>query len=486
MIRIPHLLVAVLLSMMMTATPARATDTAPDIAPGPVDLMRADLDTLAKTDGLSGVVLIAKNGTPIFDQAYGFANLADHIPNRIDTKFNMASMGKMITAVAIMQLVESGKVSLNDKVGKHLPGFPNQAVREQVTIEQLLTHRSGMGNFWEVLADKAKERFVTVSDYIPLIADQPLASAPGARFAYSNNGYIILGLIIEAASGQSYFDYVRQHIYMPAGMTDTDAYELDQPVPNLAIGYTRDAVRPGRISSNIFVNAFKGGPAGGSFTTARDLLRFSTALLDHKLLNKMTTELMTSGKVDYGDRRYGYGFIEEIANGHRVIGHGGGHIGIADELMIFPDLGYVAVILTNGDVDNFWDVRALVKRDLVGASADTESLAYTKALVETARSSGYEAAAKRLASDPAHPALRSGVLEQAGYKLLWQSQVDAAIGVFRLYITASPDDAYAFLGLGTANARAGNKAEAIRAWRRYLALEPDDAEIKTKLAALIR
>ena len=473
-------LLALKLFLLVVLVPSRAADVNASF----VAQARAHFDRLAESDGLSGVVLIAYDGKPVLEQAFGYANLADHVPNRLDTRFNMASMGKMFTAVAILQLVEAGKLSLKAHVGRYLPDYPNEAVREQVTIEQLLTHTSGMGNFWDQLADKAKEHYAAVADYVPLFASQPLQFSPGKGFAYSNNGYTVLGLVIEAVSGQTYFDYVRDKIYRPCGMVDTDAFELDDPVARMATGYARSEKRPGRIVSNLYVDTYKGGPAGGSYTTAEDLLRFANALTSHKLLTSEDTERLTRGKVDYGSRRYAYGFTEETANGHRIIGHGGGNVGIADELMIFADLDYTVVVLTNGDVENFWDVQDFVKRGLAGPTPESDSFAFTQSLLDAAENSGYEAGARKLDEHHDHPAVRGGLMEQIGYKLLWQHKEAQAEAVFRLYAAARPSDAYAWLGLGAARERTGDTRGAIEAYTKYLGLEPDDAGVVSKLQRL--
>jgi CubicO group peptidase (beta-lactamase class C family) len=270
----------VLLLALLSATLSSVSGQSPDSPPQRIArATRSHLNSLARNEDFSGVVLIAKDGNPILQAAYGYANLADHIPNHIDTRFNMASMGKMFTAVAVMQLVQQGKIALTEEVGRYLPDFPNEAVRTQVTVEQLLTHTSGMGNFWEQLDEKAKDHYRSVSDYIPLFAHEKLLFEPGKGFAYSNNGFTVLGLIIEAVSGKSYFDYVKENIYLPCGMADTDAFALDEPVSRMAIGYSRSQDRPGQLVSNLFVTTFKGGPAGGSYTTAPDLLRFADALV---------------------------------------------------------------------------------------------------------------------------------------------------------------------------------------------------------------
>lgn len=246
------------------------------------------LDERVKADEFSGVVLVAKDGKPIFRQAYGFADLGLQVPNRVDTKFNLGSINKMFTRLSIEQLAEQGKLSLDDTVGKHLPDYPNADVREKVTIRQLIDHRSGMGDiFTEKFRGMAKERIRTVADALTLFVDDPLLFAPGMDQKYSNAGYVVLGAIVEKVSGENYYEYVREHIYKPAGMKDTDSYELDVPVPNRAVGYTRNSPNGpapgGGRRNNLFATFFKGTPAGGGYSTVDDLLAFDGALRSGKL-----------------------------------------------------------------------------------------------------------------------------------------------------------------------------------------------------------
>lgn len=145
----------------------------------------------------------------------------------------------MFTAVAIAQLAEGGKLSFSDTVGKLLPDYPNRVVAEKVTVHHLLTHTSGMGSYFNDKFFANLNNMKTVADYLPLFASDPLAFEPGTKWQYSNAGFTVLGLIIEKLSGQSYYDYVKQHIFKPAGMVNTDSYERDKDVPNLAIGYTK-------------------------------------------------------------------------------------------------------------------------------------------------------------------------------------------------------------------------------------------------------
>ncbi|MDQ3258061.1 MAG: SgcJ/EcaC family oxidoreductase, partial [Acidobacteriota bacterium] len=268
--------------------------------------------------------------------------------------FNIGSLNKMFTAVAIAQLAERGKLSFTDTVGKFLPDYPNQAVAEKVTIHQLLTHTSGMGNYQNETYSANLNKMKTVADLLPLFANDPLAFEPGTKWQYSNAGYALLGLIIEKVSGQNYFDYVKEQILRPAGMVNTDSYERDKAVPNRAVGYTRmndngraDPSLPRREN----MRPAKGSPAGGGYSTVEDLLRFSLALRGHKLLSQKYTEIVMTGQVEVGGPvgKYAYGFSDKVFNGRHIVGHNGGGPGIGANFDMFPELGYTAVILTNYD-----------------------------------------------------------------------------------------------------------------------------------------
>lgn len=343
---------------------ATATSNAPPVAPpappkvsSEAELVKesaAFLATVAAEDKFSGSVLIARNGKPVFTKAYGLADKQANAANRADTKFNLGSMNKMFTAVAIAQLAEAGKLAFDDKVGKHLPDYPNKEVRDKVTIHHLLTHTGGLGSYWNRKFDERRASIRTVNDYVALFADDALLFEPGARFEYSNAGFIVLGAIIEKVSGKSYFDYVREKIYKPAGMTNSDCYESTEKTPNLAMGYTKNGEAGSGAAArqeNSGSRPNRGGPAGGGYSTAEDLLKFANALVANKLVSARYTELLTTGKVAMGrgEARYAYGFGDMRVGGKRAFGHTGGAPGIASSLAIFPENGYVVIVMTNYD-----------------------------------------------------------------------------------------------------------------------------------------
>jgi CubicO group peptidase (beta-lactamase class C family) len=246
------------------------------------------MDKLAAEDKFSGAVLLAKDGKPIFEKAYGMASKGYGVANRTDTKFNLGSIDKVFTKVAIGQLVQQGKIaSVDDKLIKYLPDYPNKEAAEKVTLRQILNMQSGIGDFFGPQFEKAaKDQYRTISDFLPLFAAEPLQFEPGTKQKYSNGGYIVLGAVIEKLTGKSYYDYVRENIFRPLGMNNTDFSQVDEIVNNRATGYTkRGAVETVTWRQNIYTLPARGSSAGGGYSTVDDLLKFANAVGERKILN---------------------------------------------------------------------------------------------------------------------------------------------------------------------------------------------------------
>jgi len=311
--------------------------------------LRAKLEQDAAADRFAGAVLVAKNGKPIFTAAHGLADREKKIPNKLGTRFRIGSMNKMFTATSILQLVQAGKIELTDPLGKFLTDYPNKDVATKVTIHHLLTHTGGTGDFFGPQFDAHRKELRTLADYVTLYGTRGLEFEPGSKWAYSNYGFLLLGLVIEKVSGQSYYDYVREHVYKPAGMTSSDSLPEDEVVTERSVGYTK--MRGGEgWHPNTETLPPRGTSAGGGYSTVEDLLRFANALENHKLLNAHYTELLTTGKVDsQGGGKYAYGFGDRLENGVRSFGHGGGAPGMNGDLQIYPESGYVVAVLANLD-----------------------------------------------------------------------------------------------------------------------------------------
>lgn len=332
----------------------------------------AAIEDLVKEDRFSGSVLVAKHGEVLYKKAFGMANKGFGIPNTTETKFNLGSVNKMFTAVSIIKLAEEGLLDVNDAIGKYLNNLPDEVAK--ITIHHLLTHTSGTGLYWN---EKFKAKFTelkTVNDYIPLFIEDPLLFEPGTKWAYSNSGYILLGAIIESVSGKDYFSFVKEAVYLPAGMHNTDCYDLEYDIPNLAVGYTRLGTEEGAPwRNNIFLHVVKGGPAGGGYSTIDDLLQFDIALRANKLLSPEWTTLATTDKfLSYENKdmqmQYGYGFMDVMNQGERIIGHNGAFPGVSALLNMYMHSGYTLAVLSNYDLD----------RGIVGVHLKFDDLLFCK------------------------------------------------------------------------------------------------------------
>lgn len=296
----------------------------------------AYLDSLAGADQFSGAALLVKGEETLFRQAYGHASRANRTPNRTDTKFNLGSINKIFTRVAIAQLVAQGKVKLDETIDRWLPDYP-KAVASRVTVRHLLDHRGGVADIFGDAYDRAdKRKLRTVADWIPLFRDVPLAFEPGARQAYSNGGYVLLGAIVERASGEDYFAYIRRHVTGPLGMKDTDHYADDETIANRAMGYTKHRDAGGTpdaagYAANTESRPMRGSPAGGGYSTLDDLLAFTRAI-------RSGTLVPASLAKDFPDLR---------PAGEPGIGIGGGAPGI--NAAVEMNGPYTIIVLANLD-----------------------------------------------------------------------------------------------------------------------------------------
>ena len=297
------------------------------------------LSDLVAADEFSGTVLIAKDGKPIFQRAYGLASREYNVANRINTRFNLGSINKIFTQVAIGQLIEAGKLALDEKLGKYLPDYPNRQAAEKVTIRQLLDMASGIGDFFGPEFEAVpKNRVRAIKDFLPLFASEPLLFEPGTKHQYSNGGYIVLGAIIEKVAGQDYYQYVREHIFAPAGMQDTDWFDADIPTPNLASGYTREGFGWAGLKArgnNMYTRPAKGSSAGGGYSTADDLLKFTLALQ----AQKFRVPLFRAPDSNAGAK-------PQVAGS---LGIAGGAPGINALLLSDATSGYTLVVMSNYD-----------------------------------------------------------------------------------------------------------------------------------------
>jgi CubicO group peptidase (beta-lactamase class C family) len=236
-------------------------------------------------------VRLEHDGRVVLEQAWGEADRERHVAHTTATAFNLGSINKIFTRAVIARLAEMGKLDPADTLSKHLPDFPRDKA-DRITIQQLLDMRSGLGDFFGPRYDAMDHsKLRTLRDWLPLFVDQPLEFEPGTSRRYSNAGYLVLGLVAEQLTGRSYYDLVREWVYAPAGMKDSESYALDARGPNVAFGYTRrgPGAAPGApLRRNDDWLPARGSSAGGGYSTAADLSRFVRALDAGRILAPAT------------------------------------------------------------------------------------------------------------------------------------------------------------------------------------------------------
>jgi CubicO group peptidase (beta-lactamase class C family) len=309
--------------------------------------MRERAGELAKADKFAGQLLVARRGKILLDQSWGLADRGTGAPVTADTRFRIGSMNKMFTTVAILQLVEAGKIGLSDPLAKYLPDYPNKDLAAKVTIRHLLMHTGATGDIFGPAYDSNRLALRDHNAYIKLYGARSLIKEPGTGFQYSNYGFVLLGAVIERVSGMSYYDYVDKKVYQPAGMKNTGSLPEEADVPQRSKGYMR---RDGAWVPNTDTLPYRGMSAGGGYSTTHDLLAFAQALESGKLVSKALLDEATE-PAGRGDG-FGLGFMHDGEGISRMYGHNGGAPGMNGALWIYPNAGYVVIGLSNLDPES--------------------------------------------------------------------------------------------------------------------------------------
>ena len=454
----------------------------------PVREIQALVERHAELDMFSGTVIVADHGKVVYSGAHGEANKDHRIPNRLHTRYNIGSIGKTFTAVAIMQLAEAGKLRLDDTLAMHLPAFPFPE-KDAITIQQLLNHASGLGDYMEHPDyRRAMPGIEGIADLLPLIHAQKPLFPPGERFGYSNSGMVLLGAIIEKVSGLSYADYLQQRIFKPAGMTDSQLAQEHQVLANRAIGYT--ATPTGAWRANVR-DIMPASADGGLRTTAPDLLRFDQALYGNALLEADSRQRMFTpvGPAPF----YASGWFVKRADGHLALGHGGGAPGINAEFRRYPDDGLTVIVLSNQDI-GATPLADGIEQVLFGLPHTLPTrIEADFARAEQFIEQGYAPAAlvilDRLASteQPHLPSLYAG----AKLRIVGKVDLERAVRALTRYIeragsNAQPSPAAAWWRKGNALELLGKIAEAKKSYEESLRLDPGNEDAQQALEKLMR
>lgn len=337
--------------------------------------MRATMEGIwadwADAGAFSGVFSVSDESGVVFERACGQRNRSEGLPNHRDTAFGIASGTKLFTGLAVCTLLDEGRLSLTDRLSDILPHDLGQIDR-RVTIHQLLTHTSGVGDYIDEDAPDCMERLQALYHrypvylwerldyYLPMIAPLPPKFAPGERCAYSNAGYVLLGLAVEAAGGMPYQQYVLERVAAPCGLQRTGFYRADELPANTAHGYIRDE-RSGRWLSNVFGLPVIGGADGGIYTCAGDLDRLWRAVFDCRLFSEGMRDEFLKEQVRRDETRgYGLGVYRTGHDENTVYYAVGSDTGVDFFTAYFPRQRLVASALGNTELNTFPLLRAML------------------------------------------------------------------------------------------------------------------------------
>ncbi|MBQ1377667.1 MAG: serine hydrolase [Lachnospiraceae bacterium] len=320
-----------------------------------------------------GNILIVQKDTVLFEYSHGYADLANEIPNTAETKFATASMGKTFVAVGILQLIERGKLRFTDTLGQLLD-FDLKRIDPDVTVEQLLTHTSGVPDYFdesvmdeyeELWADYPSYKIRHNRDLLPLFLDKPMMYPRGMKFQYNNTGYVLLAMIIEKISGMDFDAFLKENVFDVCGMTSSGYFELDRLPARCANNYIfcKDT---GDYRTNIYSVGAKGTGDGGAFITVRDVLAFWKGLLGHKILSEEMVRKMLSRQSGDGEDPeegwYGYGvWIIANPNGEDYAYMQGLDPGISVIAEYNPNNDMISILVSNYG-DNVWAMMRKIRK----------------------------------------------------------------------------------------------------------------------------
>ena len=346
-----RLLFFVLLLAWRTAIPATA-QTKSALPADKIKKIEAAISSFQSQRHIAAIsVAIVADNKIRFLGAYGIADLENSVPAKLTTEFRIASISKALTAVAAMQLAEKGRLDLDAPVQKYVPGFPTKAF--PITTRQLLAHLSGIRGYRRDEGEYTN-RYASLTDALSIFKDDPLEQEPETRYTYSTFGYTLVGAVIEGASGMSFTDYMREHIFKPAGMQFTQVDDLYVLIPNRARGYRprEYAQFNGNVRNMALMDSSYKIPGGGFVSTAEDLARFAIAVQSNLLIKQETFDQMSKSQKTRDGREtgYGYGWYIDRREGRQADGsvhHGGVQQGFTSDLWLLPKKRFAVVVLTN-------------------------------------------------------------------------------------------------------------------------------------------
>ena len=458
------------------------------------------LNKLHKQDITTGNILVYKNGEVVFKNASGLRSINPKDSLTLDSQFRLASVSKQFTGMAIMKLKEAGKLDYEQEVKSILPNFPYA----NITVRHLLHHTSGItdyerliANYWKP-ADSTKKYILGNDEIIKEIyrVNPELDFKTGEKWEYSNTGYLFLASIVEKVSGQHFRAFLKDQIFEPLKMNNTVLYKYqeakDPKMPNRVFGY-EIALNQVDLKPNDYniVNDVRGD--GGIYSTLEDLFKWNMALSNHTIIPKeYLDEAFTSGKLNNGeDTRYGFGWFIESKNKPRIVNHSGGWVGFGTYLFNRVDDKSGAIFLTNNSNNNMRDIVSGIIKITKNEPYDVPRLKGEIVLAKKILNEDIDkgiAYYHEIKKDTTAYEVEEGNLNQLGYRLLQNGNIEESLKIFKLNIDEYPKSANVYDSYGDALLEKGDSLNALKHFKKCYAMDNTleySLDKSTKLEALI-
>lgn len=431
-------------------------------------------------DLFNGSVLVADDGEVIFSDGFGMANMEYDIPNEPDTKHRLGSITKQFTATLILQLVEQGKLELNQPISKYLPNYKGPAA-DKVTIHHLLNHSSGIPSYTSFpgFFDEFSRDPYSPKEFVKTFADSTLQFTPGERFAYNNSGYFLLGHIIEEVTGKTYEQVLQENILDPLNMKNTGYDHHATILKKRASGYEKNG--EGYVNAP-YLDMSLPYAAGSLYSTVEDLYKWDSALYTDKILSEESKKLMFSPQITQGNTKYGYGWmINKLPVGTtkdsvEVIAHGGGINGFNTLIARFPEENDLVVLLNNTGGTKLQEMAMSINNILHGEPYDMPKRSLAMAVLPVLMKEGVAAGMEKynsLKNDNTYE-LAENEMNNIGYVLLRNNKVNEAIEVFKINVEEFPESWNVYDSLGEAYLEAGQREKAIKNYKKSIEMNPEN------------
>ncbi len=429
----------------------------------------------------NGSVLVAEKGEVIYKNGFGLANMEWNIPNQSDTKHRLGSITKQFTSMLIMQLVEQGKLKLDATVSTYLPEYP-KSNGDVITIHNLLTHTSGTPNYTSFpgfFRDSSRDPY-TPQEFTAVFADSTLQFKPGEKFAYSNSGYFLLGVIIEKVTGKSYEQVLKDNITMPLKMNNTGYDHHGTILTNRASGYVKNG---GNYMNAPYLDMSIPYAAGSLYSTVEDLYLWDQALYTNQLLSEENIDLMFAEHIQAGPDHYGYGWgtgmrpIGSTKDSIKVVSHGGGINGFNTLITRIPSNKNMIVLFNNTGGASLNEINTAILGILYGGSYEMPKKSLANSLFEVINDKSIAEGLEHFEKlkDSETYSLKEREMNNVGYRFLQSGKVMEAIEVFKLNVISYPESGNVYDSLGEAYLEAGKKELAIKNYQKSVEIDPENS-----------